>query len=453
MDSSSENAAQLWLYFFPLLLMQLTRAADADVPSNTWTHGATFRDADFTSVIRPNVDTRYSHAWLDLTTGPVALHVPEVPERYYVVQAVDEWTRTFSLHGTRTNGSKATTIVYATEQQALDAGALWPDSTVVVSPTPSVWLRSRIQSNGPTDHDAVSKLQAQFVLETRANTPRSHTATVAIPLEATQAQANGKPPPQILLTLDPDIYFAWAAKLWARQETALPASDVAIVVTASTFGFDRSGTFNLNARSTEQRAALQTASRAGMAAIRAEAPQQGGVVRDGWYYLRDNWYEVDRHLVAPKQPINYTMRAALSWEALGFLPVHEASYVAAGVPQVGVDPLDGSGGATYALRFENGQRPPVDAFWSLTVYTKAGYLVDNPMGRFNIGSRDNLAAAKDGSVTILLSSKPPTVAGAGDANWLPVPEGEFALQLRAYLPTQPIHGGDDAWHAPQIVRL
>jgi hypothetical protein len=228
---------------------------------------------------------------------------------------------------------------------------------------------------------------------------------------------------------------------------------VAIVVTAATFGFDRSGAFNLNARSVEQQAALRAASRAGMAAIKAEAPQQGGVVRDGWYYLRDNWYGVDGHRVIPKQPINYTMRAALSWEALGFLPVHEASYVAAGVPQVGVNPLDGSDGGSYALRFEAAQLPPVDGFWSLTVYTKAGYLVDNPMGRFNIGSRDNLTAATDGSVTILLSSQPPAVAGASDANWLPVPEGEFALQLRAYLPTEPIHGGDDAWHAPQIVRL
>ena len=116
---------------------------------------------------------------------------------------------------------------------------------------------------------------------------------------------------------------------------------------------------------------------------------------DSWYYLKDGWYRVEDHRVVAKQPAHYSLRAGLALEALDFLPLQEATYLSAGVPRVGGEVLSGADGQSYTIRFPEGHLPPVDAFWSLTVYEGYGWLAKNPIGRHNLDSRDELRRDAD----------------------------------------------------------
>jgi hypothetical protein len=198
---------------------------------------------------------------------------------------------------------------------------------------------------------------------------------------------------------------------------------------------------------------LEKAKELGRRKLIEEAVKQGGANEGGWYYLRDNWYRVEGHRVLQQQPSNHALRTALSIEALGFLPLQEATYLSAGVPRVGGDVLTGADGGSYAIRFPPDQLPPVNAFWSLTVYEGAGYLVDNPINRYSLGSTDDLERDADGGVTVRLAvSNPHGPGSARTSNWLPLPPGEFSVSFRAYWPSEPIvHGGKGkGWHMPPV---
>lgn len=105
-------------------------------------------------------------------------------------------------------------------------------------------------------------------------------------------------------------------------------------------------------------------------------------------------------------------------------------------------PLTGSN--TYTLTFPPGEQPPVEAFWSLTVYNSDLYLTANELSRFALGSNDPLEADTDGSVTLTLSHEPPVDTPM--ANWLPVPSEPFQLTLRMYGPKEEIFTGE--WTPP-----
>jgi hypothetical protein len=106
-----------------------------------------------------------------------------------------------------------------------------------------------------------------------------------------------------------------------------------------------------------------------------------------------------------------------------------------------------SGRHEYVLHFPAGQLPPNDAFWSLTMTDVVGYMVNNPINRYSIGDRSNLAQNADGSIDIYLQAKAPR---AHEQNWLPTPSGNFKLMLRAYLPGAAIL--NRSYRVPQVVK-
>ena len=189
-------AAEAWLYFYPLLLMAATRDAEKGLEINAWKHAEALRKAGFKHVIRPNVDTQYSHAWLDLANGPVLLDVPDTDGRYYVVQAMDEWSLTFATVGSRTTGTGVGTFAFAWGDAKVDVP---PGATVVRAPTRSVWLLLRIQNDGPGDADEIARLQAGFRL--RAASGSAAPPGAPIPAAVVARIGEGKAPPQVLMGL------------------------------------------------------------------------------------------------------------------------------------------------------------------------------------------------------------------------------------------------------------
>ena len=102
----------------------------------------------------------------------------------------------------------------------------------------------------------------------------------------------------------------------------------------------------------------------------------------------------------------------------------------------------------YVLQFPEGQLPPNDAFWSLTMTDVVGFMVSNPIDRYSVGSRTSLAPNADGSIDIYIQRTAPT---GHESNWLPTPAGNFKLMLRAYLPGRAVLDGE--YHVPPVKRV
>lgn len=107
-----------------------------------------------------------------------------------------------------------------------------------------------------------------------------------------------------------------------------------------------------------------------------------------------------------------------------------------------------SGRHEYLLKFPAGQLPPNDAFWSLTLTDRVGYMVDNPLHRSSIDDRSDLARNVDGSIEIHLQREAPS---GREQNWLPTPPGSFKLMLRAYLPGAEILNG--SYQVPPVIKV
>ena len=141
----------------------------------------------------------------------------------------------------------------------------------------------------------------------------------------------------------------------------------------------------------------------------------------------------------------YQIRAFVALVGLGALPPEEAVYPNARKDREG-KPLDGQ--HRYRIHFDPGKTPPVDAFWSLTMYDEKGFLVDNPIHRYAIGNSDDLKYNQDGSLDILIQHDRPV---QGDTNWLPAYGGTFEVSMRLYMPKPSFLAGE--WKLPAIERI
>jgi len=143
---------------------------------------------------------------------------------------------------------------------------------------------------------------------------------------------------------------------------------------------------------------------------------------------------------------DYAFRAVIALYGLGANRPEDAIYPSAETDGEGL-PL--SGANRYVLQFAKGQTPPVDAFWSITLYDEHGFPVENAIGRQAIGDRDELAFDEDGSLPIYIQHASP---GADkESNWLPAPEGPFTLAMRCYSPRMEIAIGE--WLPPPVKRV
>src|SRR5271167_4491970 len=165
-----EIGVEAYTYFYSLVLMDATRRQAVNVeagkvlgrgPMNAFTHVRTFPPADFRDVVRPNFDTLYSIAWLDLRTEPMVVTAQDTQGRYYMLPMLDMWTDVFASPGKRTTGTGAGSFAVVPQgwQGTLPAGVERIDA-----PTPFVWIIGRTQTNGPDDYEAVHKIQDGYAI-------------------------------------------------------------------------------------------------------------------------------------------------------------------------------------------------------------------------------------------------------------------------------------------------
>jgi hypothetical protein len=398
--------------------------------TNEFTHAQRFPDDTFHQVIRPNADTLYSSSWIDLSKEPVLLHVPDVHDRYYLMQFMDAWTETFSVPGKRTTGTGEGwfALVGPTEWK----GTLPERAQRIDAPTNMVWLIGRTQTNSATDYENVHAIQRGYQLMTLSQYPDGPRRQPAARPAPRMENSAGTPPMKVQ-ALTPEEYFRTFADLLAANP-AHP-DDAPIMRELAKIGIEPGKPFHPEFLGAEGVKAIEEGAEVAVKRLASLDDRVGKTGPTGW---SGGAGKVGRY------GTDYMARASVACIGLGANPPEDAVYMHCHQDSDG-RPFDGS--HRYRIHFAPGQLPPVRAFWSVTMYSHDGYFVHNPINRFAIGDRDPLNKNADGSLDLYIQHDAPD--GAKAANWLPSPAGDFNLSLRLYWPGDEILKGK--WVPPAVM--
>ncbi|WP_405810008.1 DUF1254 domain-containing protein [Streptomyces sp. NBC_01520] len=364
-------------------------------------------------------------AQLDLSGGPVRLHVPDTGGSYYVLQFVDAWSNSFAYLGSRATGTG--------EGDWLIVPPGWsgtvPDvvTGVIDAPTSVVSLIGRIACDGPQDLPRVRALQQELTL--------THLGA--------SAHRTGLPAPDS--GVPEELRFFEQLRVW-MADFPPAAADRAYQDRFQPLGLLEEGPSPYVSAGSGLVRALTEGRALGRARVEeAGRPRKG---EPGAWEARPHLadHNLDHHGVgtigSPEWQIadreaSYLVRAVAARQALWMPHGYEAVYARTAHDSRG-RPLDGA--HRYVLRLA--QPPPVRALWSVTVYDALGHhLVPNPADRYAVGDRTpGLVYEADGSLTVHLSAEPPADP-ARAANWLPAPTGGFGAVMRLYRPGQAVLDG------------
>ncbi|WOH85483.1 DUF1254 domain-containing protein [Bradyrhizobium sp. BEA-2-5] len=404
-------------------------------PFNTLFNEARVYTYEDTAVISPNSDTPYSFAWLDLRAEPMVFSVPAVdPKRYYSLQLNDLNTYNFGYVGTRATGSDAGSYMVVGPRWT---GVTPPGIKKVFRSTTDFCLGLfRTQLFDPADIEAVKKVQAGYKtqpLSSFLNQP----APAPAPALSFPKFAKDLVRTEFFEYLDFALQFAPALPedRWIREQLAR-------------IGVGPGKSFDFRSLSLEDKAEILLGMKEGERRV-TEAVASIGKDNNGWRvgsaFGDASFYHGD-----------WLLRAAAAKAGIYGNDAAEAMYPLGKVDADGKE-LDCSK-SNYTLTFPTGQLPPVNAFWSVTMYDgKTQLLVKNPINRYLINSPmlPHMKLGSDGSLTIYVQSKSP---GADkEANWLPAPDGPIYVAMRLYWPktTPPsiLPAGEGTWKPPGFKRV
>lgn len=440
-------AVDAYIYFYSLLSMDITRKQFTNVeagkeafkgPVNTFVNISEYPPANFRGVVRPNFDTLYSSAWLDMSKEPVVISVPDTAGRYYLLPMLDMWTDVFASPGWRTTGTRAGTFLVTPPGWRPDLGdkfadefKLPKDTQRIEAPTPYVWIIGRTKTDGPADYEAVHKIQAGYkvsLLSEFGKTPK--------PVEVKiDPNVDMKTPPKVQVdSMAAAPYFAYAAELLKRQPPHI--TDQPIIAQMKKIGIEPGKSFDIGKLDPVLQRALESAPQDAQKLMAWKVPSLARVV-NGWSMNTDTMGVYGNY---------YLKRAIVAQLGLGANLVEDAIYPLNIADESG-KPLDGA--SKYTITFEKGAAPPVNAFWSITLYDADGFQVGNSLNRFALSSWMPFKYNTDGSLDLYFQNESP---GADkEANWLPAPKGPFNLTMRLYAPKTDALTGK--WNPQPVVRV
>jgi hypothetical protein len=381
------------------------------------------------AVQTPNSDTPYSFLGMDLRAEPIVLTVPAIEkERYFSVQLIDAYTFNFDYVGSRATGNDGGSF--------LIAGPGWKGATpkgvkkVIRSETELVLAPYRTQLFNPGDIDNVKKVQAGYRVQTLSAflgqpAPPAAPPIDFIPSLTPEAQ---KTSPEFFNVLNFTLQFC----------PTVP-SETKLMTRFAKIGVGAGKTFDVSKLSPEMKQAIEQ----GMA--------------DAWADFADLKKQMDAGKVTSGDCFgtraflknNYLYRMAAAVIGIYGNSKQEAMYPLYLVDAAG-QKLDGAN--RYTLRLAPGQLPPVNAFWSLTMYElPASLLSANPLNRYLLNSPmlPQFKKDADSGLTLLIQNESP---GAGnEANWLPAPKGPFFMVMRLYWPKAEALEGK--WKQPPLQKV
>lgn len=434
-----EIGVEAYVYLHPLITMDVTRRVVTNLPAgvkpglgpkNIFHHMRAFPAPDFREVVRPNFDTLYSSAWLDLTKEPMVVSAQDTGGRYYLLPMLDMWSDVFAVPGKRTSGTKAQN--YAVVPQGW-SGNLPKGMERIEAPTPHVWIIGRTQTNGPKDYEAVHKVQDGYTI-----TPLSQWGKKVV-LEKPKFDSTvdmKTPPGEQVTTMPAAKYFNYGAELMKVNRPHV--TDWSTLARIKRIGIVPGESFDFAKASPTIKAGLERAVVDGLQLMKDSIPSLAPIV-NGWQ-MNTSTMGVYGNF--------YMKRAIVALVGLGANQPEDAIY------PLNLSDADGKpmeGGKRYVLHFSKAELPPVDAFWSVTMYDTIGFHVANKLKRFAIGDRDSLKYNADGSLDIYIQHKSP---GKGkESNWLPSPAkgGPLGVTMRLYAPKP--QALDGRWVPPAIKKV
>jgi hypothetical protein len=440
-------AVDAYVYFYSLVTMDITRRQFTNIepgkelgkgPMNMFNNVPEYPPANFKGVVRPNFDTLYSVAFLDMTKEPVVVSVPGTNGRYYLLPMLDMWSNVFASPGWRTTGTQAQTFLVTPpgwrpdlRERFIDEFKLPNDTRRIEAPTPYVWIIGRTKTDGPPDYDAVHKIQAGMKVTLLSDWGRAPKA----PELKIDPTVDMKTPPKTQVdTMSAGKYFAYAAELLKVNPPHL--TDEPILAQMKRLGIEAGKNFDIEKVSPVVKKALETAPKAGQELMEWKLPTLARVANH-WSMNTDTMGVYGNY---------YLKRAIIAQVGLGANLPEDAIYPLNLGDESG-QPLDGAN--RYVLHFDKGATPPVSAFWSVTLYDPAGFQVPNSLNRFAVSSWMPFKYNTDGSLDLYFQNESP--GKEKETNWLPAPKGPFNLTMRLYAPKSEALTGK--WNPPAITKV
>ncbi|MCI7124978.1 MAG: DUF1254 domain-containing protein [Agathobaculum sp.] len=415
--------SEAYTYAFPLVIMDATKTVSTNTetpvtsraPVNQFIHAQKLADAQFRTVVTPNVDTVYTQAWLDISAEPMVYVMPET-DRFFNVQILDAWTNTVAVLDRAG--------VYAFTLSDWE-GALPDGVTRVDVPTAMAWFIARIVLSGQEDLPNVYAIQQEMKLMPLSAYEQGGEYTAP---KGTYDAENDFVPVEKVLSMDPKTFFDTANALMLANPPAAADAEVLEKFAALNVGpgmeFD-TGVF------TGDTAASWTDM---LRQIRETlvAASAGYTVQLGQWVYYD----------APIGDFGteYAYRAMVALAGLGANTIDVAVY-----PKTNVDDTGAvlTGEKAYVMHFDTLPPTMEGGFWSVTAYGSDDFLIDNPIDRYCVNDRSNFMLNEDGTLDIILAKDQPEDI----SNWLPVSGDAFHLYMRIYTPDM---AALENWQPPVI---
>lgn len=438
-NEAKDIAEEAYIYGYPLVTMEMTRQVMTNVSEVKGTRGPmghltrirSYPNADFKDVTAPNADTLYTTAWIDVAKEPWVLNLPDANDRYYLFPMLDSWTDVFQVPGKRTTGT-------GPQKYAITGpgwkGTLPDDVKEYKSPTSLVWILGRIYCTGtPEDYAAVHKLQDEISIVPLSSYGKTYTPPT------------GKVDPKIDMktsvrdqvnAFDTAAYFNLLAALMKNNPPA--EADTPMVAKMAKLGIVPGQPFAFDKLDPAVQTALKDVPKESFQKIMAHFAT-AGKHENGWLFTTGTGiYGTD-----------YLQRALVTAIGLGANRPQDAIYPTS---EADADGNPYSGANKYVMHFPKGELPPVNGFWSLTMYNAGYFFADNPLNRYTLSSRNQLKKNADGSVDLYLQHENP--GPEKESNWLPAPKDRFIPMLRLYWPKEtPPSIIDGTWKIPAIQKV
>lgn len=425
-----ETAVDAYIYGYPLVLEEMTRRLTLESGQlddmNQFKHTVRLLGPDDRSVKRSNNDTLYSQAFLDLKAEPLILHVPDTTDLYYLIQIMDAWTNTFAAPGTRTTGPSPRDFAIVGPDWK---GHLPRPIKVIKSPTNLVWVIGRTQvitdippegTCAAIDYTDVHNVMEQYTLTPLSRWPEGFASSS---FDFPSQGSSSPTPPELVAELTGVEFFQILSELMRDNPAA--KQDMPALKRFEEIGFEPGEPFYPPADIVED---INAAPQKALPLITGQFKKMGKAV-NGW---RITVSDIGTY------GTSYLNRAAIAWGAPGANLPEDGFYPSTDSAIVNGEPVQLNGSNRYVIHFD--PVPPVNAFWSVTVYDKDGYLLDNPICRYAIHSTDQALIGQTAVDILLQPDEPDDTSKIGF--WLPTPPpnpeipeaANFSLMIRMYWP-------------------
>ena len=441
-EEAKEIAQEAYIYGYSLITTEVTRMQRSNVPKAEGLQAPTgqflnvprYPPADYRGVSAPNADTLYSLGWVDLAEPQVVSH-PDMGKRFYLFEMVDLWMTIVKTPGSRTDGGKAANYLLT--------GPGWKGEVPkgmkhIAFPTRYVVILGRTYADGqPQDYKIVNGLQAKYAITPLVSFGKPFKYE-APPVNTNPGFSMTDKPQAVILGLDTAAYFNMMARLMCKDAPPL-AADAPLVAKMATIGIAPCQTFDVTKLDPAVQAAVKDLPQTALKQIEGNKNKMGKIV-NGWVIAKD----------LGRYGTDYLKRATVA--AFGW-PANLQDDAVYPYTEVDSKGKKLTGANKYTLTFPKGQTPPVDGFWSITMYMVDGgwWFVPNPLNKFTVSPRNQLKTNPDGSTTLYFQTESP--GKDKESNWLPAPKGEFIPMLRMYAPQQKNPSVlDGSWTPPAIVK-